>query len=194
MLNFGFFEIIVVIVLSLVVVGPERLPIVVRYLGRQYGKLMRASQELRRAFVLEAERVDAEEKQKELQKQREKRKKEQQDNEAFVKKSMEQDQVQPLEAGIGTHGLDRSMTNDQSTILEDRHENPSNDTTNSLKQDTTQSLKPESETKSESESENKQNNQKHQDNIKTQLQQNPFVQTEELDDDPLFPRSKQDFL
>ena len=188
MLNFGFFEIIVVIVLSLVVVGPERLPIVVRYLGRQYGKLMRASQELRRAFVLEAERVDAEEKQKELQKQREKRKKEQQDNEAFVKKSMEQDQVQPLEAGIGTHGLDRSMTNDQIPISEERHANPSNDTTKSLKQDRTQSLKPENKPEPE------QNNQKHQENIKTQLQQNPFVQTEELDDDPLFPRSKQDFL
>jgi len=60
MLNFGFWEILVVLVLALVVVGPERLPEMVRFLGRQYGKLMRASNELRRAFVLEADRNDLE--------------------------------------------------------------------------------------------------------------------------------------
>ena len=56
----GLTEILVVFVVAIVVVGPERLPNVVRWLGRQYGKLMRASDELRRAFVLEADRADAE--------------------------------------------------------------------------------------------------------------------------------------
>ena len=48
MLNLGLTEIIVVLVVAIVVVGPERLPTVVRWLGRQYGKLMRASDELPR--------------------------------------------------------------------------------------------------------------------------------------------------
>ena len=71
MLNLGLTEIIVVFVVAIVVVGPERLPNVVRWLGRQYGKLMRASDELRRAFVMEADRVDAELRADELRKRRE---------------------------------------------------------------------------------------------------------------------------
>jgi len=59
MLNFGLGEIVLVIILALVVVGPDRLPEMVRFLGRQYGKLMRASNELRQAFVLEAERAES---------------------------------------------------------------------------------------------------------------------------------------
>ena len=43
MLNLGLTEILVIFVVAIVVVGPERLPNVVRWLGRQYGKLMRAS-------------------------------------------------------------------------------------------------------------------------------------------------------
>ena len=177
MLNFGFFEIIVVVVLSLVVVGPERLPIVVRYLGRQYGKLMRASQELRRAFILEAERVDAEEKQQKLQKDKERRKREQQNKESSVQKSMEKGEVQPLEAGIGTMSLDTSITktddepipNGTSELDATISKEQSNDDVNTTE------------------------NQVHNEHVKAQLQQNPFVQTEELNDDPLFPRSKQDF-
>ena len=71
MLNFGFSEILIIALLALVVVGPERLPTMVRFLGRQYGKLMRASRELRRAFILEADRIEAEER-AELLKQRKK--------------------------------------------------------------------------------------------------------------------------
>ncbi len=70
MLNLGLTEIIVVFVVAIVVVGPERLPNVVRWLGRPYGKLMRASDELRRAFVMEADRVDAEARAVELRKRR----------------------------------------------------------------------------------------------------------------------------
>ena len=71
MLNFGMWEILVVLTLALVVVGPERLPSMVRFLGRQYGKLMRASQELRRAFLLEADRTESQERVEELRKRRE---------------------------------------------------------------------------------------------------------------------------
>ena len=67
MLNFGLSEFLIIALLSLVVVGPERLPTMVRFLGRQYGKLMRASRELRRAFILEADRIEAEERAELLQ-------------------------------------------------------------------------------------------------------------------------------
>ncbi len=71
MLNLGLTEILIVLVVAIVVVGPERLPTVVRWLGRQYGKLMRSSDELRKAFVLEADRAEAEDRAKELRKRRE---------------------------------------------------------------------------------------------------------------------------
>ena len=67
----GLFEILVIMMLALVVVGPDRLPGLVRTLGRQYGKLMRASDELKRAFVMEAERADADKRAAELRKRRE---------------------------------------------------------------------------------------------------------------------------
>ncbi len=71
MLNLGLTEILVILVVAIVVVGPERLPTVVRWLGRQYGKLMRASDELRRAFVIEADRAEAEARAEDLRKRRE---------------------------------------------------------------------------------------------------------------------------
>lgn len=70
MLNLGMGELVVVVVLAIVVVGPERLPEVIRWLGRQYGRLLRASNELRRAFLLEADRIEAEARAQELKKRR----------------------------------------------------------------------------------------------------------------------------
>jgi len=70
MLNLGLTEIIVVLIVAIVVVGPERLPKVVRWLGRQYGKLMRSSDELRKAFVIEADRAEAEVRAADLRKRR----------------------------------------------------------------------------------------------------------------------------
>ena len=72
MLSIGFWELLVVGVVLLVVVGPERMPKMMRFLGQSYGKLRRAADELRRAFVLEADRMDADERFTELQKRREK--------------------------------------------------------------------------------------------------------------------------
>ena len=72
MLNLGFSEILVLMFVALVVVGPERLPTMLRFLGRQYGKLLSASRELRRAFYMEAERVESEERRNRLKAAREK--------------------------------------------------------------------------------------------------------------------------
>lgn len=71
MLNFGFTEMLVIVVLAIVVVGPDRLPELMRFLGRQYGKVMRASEDLRRAFMIEADRVDNERRAAEMKKRRE---------------------------------------------------------------------------------------------------------------------------
>jgi len=69
-LNFGLFEIVIIMGLALVVVGPDRLPVMVRFLGRQYGKLVRASDELKRAFMMEADRADAEKRAEALRQRR----------------------------------------------------------------------------------------------------------------------------
>ena len=71
MLNLGFQEILLILLLTLVVVGPDRLPELLRFMGRQYGKLTRASNELRRAFMLEAERSDIEKRADAMRKRRE---------------------------------------------------------------------------------------------------------------------------
>ena len=60
MLGLGMSEILLVCAVILVAVGPERLPQLMRTLGRHYGTMRRSADELRRAFVLEADRQDAE--------------------------------------------------------------------------------------------------------------------------------------
>ncbi|MFT6144486.1 MAG: sec-independent protein translocase protein TatB [Myxococcota bacterium] len=61
MLGLGIGEMLVIGALVLVVVGPDRLPQALRWAGQNYGKLRRTADELRRAFVLEADRQDADE-------------------------------------------------------------------------------------------------------------------------------------
>ena len=92
MLNLGLGEILIFSVLALVVVGPERLPTMVRFMGRQYGKLMRASRELRRAFYMEAERVESTERREKLKKQREEAIKKQQER---IKEHQDQERISP---------------------------------------------------------------------------------------------------
>ena len=70
MLSIGFTEIAVIVAVALIVVGPERLPREIRRLGRMYGQMRRAADELRRAFVLEADRQDAEERMERLRERR----------------------------------------------------------------------------------------------------------------------------
>ena len=71
MLGLGMSEILLVCAVVLVAVGPERLPQMMRSIGRHYGKMRRSADELRRAFVLEADRQDAEERIGDLREQRE---------------------------------------------------------------------------------------------------------------------------
>lgn len=71
MLGLGLGEILVISALVLIVVGPERLPQVMRWAGRSYGQLRRAADDLRRAFMLEADRADAEERYRKLMERRE---------------------------------------------------------------------------------------------------------------------------
>jgi sec-independent protein translocase protein TatB len=71
MLNFGLGEIILVGVVALVFVGPERLPEMLRFLGRQYGKLRAATYEIRREFTIEVDKVVAEERSLMLKQRRE---------------------------------------------------------------------------------------------------------------------------
>ena len=72
MLGLGIGEILLIAAVLLVVVGPEGLPQVFRTLGRIYGQLRRASDEMRRAFVLEADRQDAETRMEDLAARRKK--------------------------------------------------------------------------------------------------------------------------
>ena len=60
MLNIGMGELFVIGLLGLVVVGPERLPEVMRFLGRNYAKLKHATSDLRKAFQFEVDKVQTE--------------------------------------------------------------------------------------------------------------------------------------
>lgn len=64
-------EILVVGLIVLIFVGPERMPQVVRTIGRLYGQFRRSADELRRALVLEADRMDEEERLRQLVRRRE---------------------------------------------------------------------------------------------------------------------------
>ena len=55
MLNIGLSEILLIGALLLVVVGPEKLPRVLRWVGMNYAKLRRAANELQHAFMDEAD-------------------------------------------------------------------------------------------------------------------------------------------
>ena len=71
MLNFGLGELITIAVVALIFVGPERLPEMLRYMGRMYGKVRAATYDIRREFTLEVDKVVAEERTKMLKERRE---------------------------------------------------------------------------------------------------------------------------
>ncbi len=70
MLGLGLGEIAIIAIVILLVVGPEQLPQLMRTAGRTYGQVRRAADDLRRAFVLEADRQDADERYRKLQERR----------------------------------------------------------------------------------------------------------------------------
>ncbi len=71
MLHIGMSEMLLIAVVAIVVLGPDRLPELMQKLGRAYGKVRGASQELRQAFQLEVDRVDAEHRADEIRRRRE---------------------------------------------------------------------------------------------------------------------------
>ena len=100
MLNLGFSEIFLILVVALVVIGPDRLPEVLRFLGKQYGKLTRTSNELRRAFMLEAERSDIEKRAEALRQRREEARKRIAAQRERVKKAAEDAEASPEPAPV----------------------------------------------------------------------------------------------
>ncbi len=70
MLGVGFTELVVIGLVALVVVGPEELPRLMRQAGRWYGQARRTADDLRRAFMLEADRQEAAERYAKLQERR----------------------------------------------------------------------------------------------------------------------------
>ena len=70
MLGLGPGEIILVAIVVVVVVGPDRLPQFMRGAGKLYSQFRRAADEMRRSLVLEADRQDAEKRYEEMQKRR----------------------------------------------------------------------------------------------------------------------------
>ena len=69
-LGIGWSEILIIGVVVLIVVGPDKLPQFARTAGRLYGQLRRTADEMRRALVLEADRQDAESRYKEMMERR----------------------------------------------------------------------------------------------------------------------------
>jgi Tat protein translocase TatB subunit len=70
MLGLGPGEILLVAVVVIVVVGPDRLPQFMRGAGRLYSQFRKAADEMRRSLVLEADRQDAESRYGEMQRRR----------------------------------------------------------------------------------------------------------------------------
>ncbi len=70
MLNLGLWEMLMVAGVALVFVGPERLPEMLRFLGRTYGKIRAMTYDIRREFTLEVDKAVAEERTRVMQERR----------------------------------------------------------------------------------------------------------------------------
>jgi Tat protein translocase TatB subunit len=71
LLNIGLTELLVIAVVGLVFIGPERLPNVMRFLGRAYAKVRFASKDLRMAFQQEVDKVEGDRRATEIARRRE---------------------------------------------------------------------------------------------------------------------------
>lgn len=63
-------ELLIIAAIALVVIGPERLPQATRTMGQMYARVRREAENFRRALVQEADRVDEEDRLKELRRKR----------------------------------------------------------------------------------------------------------------------------
>lgn len=61
MLGIGFPELVLIMVVALVVLGPQRLPEVARMLGKAYGQLRRASEEFQQTIRQDLAAIDRQE-------------------------------------------------------------------------------------------------------------------------------------
>lgn len=68
--SLGFGEILLIGLVLLLAVGPEKLPQATRTLGQLYARVRREADNFRRTLVLEADRLDEEERLKELRRKR----------------------------------------------------------------------------------------------------------------------------
>jgi sec-independent protein translocase protein TatB len=95
-----FTELLLIGILILLFVGPERMPHIVRNLGRLYGQLRRSADELRKALVLEADRMDEEERLRALVRQRKEAeaKRQAESGETAVAGAQAQPQPEPIAA------------------------------------------------------------------------------------------------
>ena len=59
--NLGFFELTLLGIIALIVLGPEKLPVAARTLGRWYGTLRRASQKLQNDISSELQLLETQE-------------------------------------------------------------------------------------------------------------------------------------
>ena len=71
MLNLGMWEMLLVAAVALIFVGPERLPEMLRFMGRLYGKARAMTYDIRREFTLEVDKAVAEERRRVMQERRE---------------------------------------------------------------------------------------------------------------------------
>ena len=71
MLGMNFSEVMLIVIVLIVVVGPERLPPMMRTAGKYYGQIKRLSDEFRRALMLEVDREEAEQRAAQFKKRRE---------------------------------------------------------------------------------------------------------------------------
>ncbi len=61
MFGIGFQEILLILVIALIFIGPKRLPEIAKALGRAYREFIRATSELRDIIDIEAEKPEKEE-------------------------------------------------------------------------------------------------------------------------------------
>ena len=71
MLGLNFTEVLVILIVLLIVVGPEQLPHMIKKAGKAYGQVRRLSDEFRRALMLEVDREEAEQRAEQFRKRRE---------------------------------------------------------------------------------------------------------------------------
>ena len=132
MLNIGMGELMVIAVLGLVVIGPERLPEVMRFLGRNYAKLKHATSDLRKAFQFEVDKAQNEHRVEVIKARREllKLKEEADSIKDSIKSSVERPQNIPLPKDRQTNDSQELSTDNEAPMEPAQTESPEQDIDN----------------------------------------------------------------